>query len=85
MSPERTTIVSVDKKLQTELLYDSFIQHNGIEISSIYFIRVLKPGNFLLETRIKPHYREFYDNKKNRTFLLRIDKTIEIEEVNIKK
>ena len=85
VSPERTTIVSVDKKLQTELLYDSFIQHNDIEISSIYFIRVLKPGNFLLETRITPHYREFYDNKKNRTFILRVDKTIEIEEMNIKK
>jgi hypothetical protein len=80
VSPERTTIISVDKKLHTELLYDSFVQNNNIEISSIYFIRVLKPGRFWLETRIRPSYREFYKNKKNRTFILEVGKTIEIQE-----
>jgi hypothetical protein len=82
VSPNRTTVFSVDNKLDVNLLYDSF-EKNEIKnvmdikgtrtIGSIYGIRVLKPGSFLLQERMEPGALGFASQYKNRNF--RIDAT----------
>lgn len=83
ISPERTTIFTIDNKLNVELLYDSFKKNeikniNNIKgtttIGSIYGIQVQKPGYFLLEERMEVGGSGFVSPYENRTFIVNLSK-----------
>jgi hypothetical protein len=92
VSPDRTTVFSVGKRLDVNLLYDSFMKNeikNAMDIKgtrtigSIYGIRVLKPGSFLLQERMEPGALGFAPPYKNRIF--RIDVTKGSFEITLTK
>lgn len=83
VSPERTTIFSVDNRINIELLYDSFnknlFDQKKTTIGSIYAVRVTKPGRYLLEERMDPGGRAFFSTYENRSFVMDVTKgTFEI-------
>jgi len=51
VSPERTTIMAIDSYLNIAVLYDSYAADNKITICSIYSVRVLKAGVFVIAER----------------------------------
>jgi hypothetical protein len=56
VSPERVTIISIDKQLRMELLYESFNAHYGdgtkaVKLCSVYGIKVIAPGKMKLLER----------------------------------
>lgn len=78
VSPERTTIFSVDKNLKVELLYDSihknYFDDKKTTVGSIYNVEVVEPGKFLLQERMEPGGRGFLSPYKNRSFMIDIAK-----------
>lgn len=87
VSPEKTTIMAVDNKLNTELLYDSFNKNyfdsKKTTMGSIYGVKVMKPGYLELQERMEPGARGFSSSYKNRSFM--IDVTKGIFEISMKQ
>jgi len=85
VSPEKTAIFAVDKKLYIELLYDSINKNkisnikNSTTLGSIYGVCVIRPGYFLLEERMEPGGRGMLSPIENRNFIVDVTKgTFEI-------
>jgi hypothetical protein len=80
VSPEQTTIFSVDKNLNVELLYDSINKNkisnvkNSTTLGSVYGVRVIRPGYFLLDERMEPGGRGLIPPTENRTFAVDVTK-----------
>lgn len=53
VSPERTRIFTIDTEYKAELLFDTFAKNDSqnTTIGSIHALRVVKPGEFVLEER----------------------------------
>lgn len=85
VSPDRTTIFSVDKKLEVELLYDSVLKNDlknkdqmlsfgGTDkMYSVVNVRVLQTGIFLVEERIDSGALPFAKNE-GRKFIIDVTK-----------
>lgn len=82
VSPEQTAIFSVDKKANVELLYDSINKNkisnikNSTTLGSVYRVRVIRPGYFLLEERMEPGGRGLLAPSENRTFAVDVTKSV---------
>ncbi|MBI4650811.1 hypothetical protein HY745_05900 [Candidatus Desantisbacteria bacterium] len=83
VSPERTSIVAVDNKLNIELIYDSFSKNEiknmkeikgTTNVGSLYSVQVQKPGVLLLQERMEPGGYGFVSPYKNRIFILDVTK-----------
>lgn len=83
VSPDQTTIISIDNKLKAVLLYDSFCKNNinnlkdikgSRFIGSIHSVKVIKPGVFDLQERLEPGARGFVSPYQYRIFHIDITK-----------
>jgi hypothetical protein len=83
VSPEQTTIFSIDNQLKTVMLYDSIVKNNidnmkdikgSRLLGSIYCVKVIKPGLFELQERLEPGARGFVSPYKYRRFYIDITK-----------
>lgn len=77
--PEESTIVEIDNELNTKLIYDSFNNRSNVGISTIYQIRLISPGNFLLEGGTRPPLHSVYYPS---TYILKV---IDSNAINIKE
>jgi len=68
------------------LLYYSFDDKHTADVSPPYYIRVIKPGTFLLEGRIKSEFLDYYSPSKTRSYILSVDnkKGLAIKETTIR-
>src|SRR5207248_73899 len=74
VGPERTTIVTLDEKLQMRSVYDSGgspAQSHFPPLGSIYQVKVVGAGKLLLQERRLPG--ENVNTLSNRSFLLTIN------------
>lgn len=72
ISPERTTIMSLDQKLDVDVIYDTFNSDNAVSISSIFNVEVIEPDKFLLRGRVKEKFISYY-GRNNRMYILEIN------------